>query len=102
MIRAALLWTVWASSVQAQGLSCVDVKMGDEQYYNCINRELQQYTTGRRASALDAPGLDQSGPALGVFNQAAERERLGTAFGHSLVPQRAPHTFAPPALGHPQ
>ncbi len=83
--------------------SCVDVKIGMEQYYDCINRRLQESTRTRPFTTRDdAPYSAASpAPAVGGFNQAASREQLGTSFGHSAIPQRPPPpVFTSPLVGH--
>jgi hypothetical protein len=83
--------------------SCVDVKIGMEQYYSCLNQRLQSGVEQHRFTSRDAPYSAASpGPAVGSFNETATREQLGTAFGHSAVPQRPPPpNFASPLVAHP-
>jgi hypothetical protein len=54
------------------------------------------------ASADAASPIDARSPDVktGVANQTATRLRLGTAFGHSVHPER-PVTIPPPPLGKP-
>jgi hypothetical protein len=79
--------------------SCVDVKIGSDRAYNCLNRELQRMVPGKRFSSQDAPySATSPAPEVGTFNQAATRERLGSAFGNSVVPQRPPAPVFTPSL----
>jgi hypothetical protein len=78
--------------------SCVDVKIGMEQYYSCLNQRLQSGIEQHRFTSRDAPySATSAAPAVGGFNEAATRERLGNAFGHSVIPQRPP----PPNFSSP-
>jgi hypothetical protein len=82
--------------------SCVDVKIGMEQYYSCLNRQLQSGIGQHRFTSRDAPYSAASpDPEVGSFNEAATRERLGNAFGHSVIPQRPPPpNFSSPLVSH--
>lgn len=81
---------------------CVDVMVGSTQSYGCLNRELQRLTNdSRRTNALPDIRVDSPAPATGTFNQAATHERLGNAFGHSLIPQRPPMPGPLPLLRAP-
>jgi hypothetical protein len=87
---------------QAPNQSCVDVKIGMEQYYDCVNRQLQDATRTRPFTSRDAPYSAASpDPAVNTFNEAATREQLGSSFGHSAIPQRPPPpVFTSPLVGH--
>jgi len=74
-----------------RGDTCVDVRIGDARAYDCLNRQLERAVPRRRFSAAtDAPSVAAPATAVGTFSEAATRERLGTAFGHSVQPQRPP------------
>jgi hypothetical protein len=83
--------------------SCVDVKIGMEQYYSCLNQRLQSGIEQHRFTSRDAPYSAASpDPAVGGFNATATRERLGNAFGNSAIPQRPPPpNFSSPLVSHP-
>ncbi len=101
ILAAAMPWqSLYAQTTPDQ--SCVDVKIGAEQYYDCLNRQLQKATVGHPFTARDAPYSAASpDPAVGTFNQATTREQLGTSFGHSAIPQRPPPpVFVSPLVGH--
>lgn len=89
-----------AAQPGATAQSCVDVKIGDAQYYNCLNRQLGESVPGRRFSTADAPtGVQAPAPSIGLFDRAATAEQLGTSFGHSTVPQRpAPSNAVSPLI----
>jgi hypothetical protein len=80
--------------------TCVDVQVGSDRSYSCLNRQLERLVPGKRPSSQDAPySASSPAPQVGTFNQAATRERMGNAFGHSVVPQRPPPpVFTPPVL----
>ena len=73
----------------ASATPCVDVQIGQTFAYGCINKELRQIVDGTHAM-IAVPDVRADSPpvASGLFNRAAVRERLGNAFGHSVVPQR--------------
>lgn len=80
--------------------ACVDVMIGGESTYSCFNQQIARSIPPRRFSAgSDLPvGANIPAPAAGTFNQAATAEQLGTAFGHSAVPQRPPPVSYPAPL----
>jgi hypothetical protein len=80
--------------------SCVDVRIGDELSYACLNQELEKLAPMKRYSAeQDSPySAGSPAPVVGTFNQAATRERLGNNFGKSVVPQRPPAPVYTPQL----
>jgi hypothetical protein len=96
-LLAILLLTAHPASAEdpTRGSTCVDVMVGSVQSYACLNQQLRRLTENIHGSNAE-PDIraDSPAPATGTFNQAAEHERLGTAFGHSLIPQR-PATLPP-------
>ncbi len=88
----ALPWRAPLAQPVTDTQSCVDVKIGSEQYYNCLNRHLQETTRGQPFTARSAAPYSAASPAPEVnsFSQAASKEQLGTSFGHSAIPQRPP------------
>lgn len=99
LVCAAANAEAGAADIPGQG-ACVDVQIGDQRFYDCLNRHLRAVAS-RRLPAMpeppDAAGI--SAPAAGMFNQAATRERMGTAFGHSVLAQRpSPPVYANPLL----
>jgi hypothetical protein len=71
---------------------CVEVQIGKDRagLLDCLNQQFQRSAEeGRRVPQPAAPYGTSSPPnQVGLFNESAERERLGNAFGHSAVPQR--------------
>jgi hypothetical protein len=99
----ALCGTAAAQAPPAATQNCVDVTIGQAQSYDCINQQLgnlaaQQHRAA--TSASDAPySATSPSNVTGQFNEAATRNRLGNAFGHSVTPERpgyAPATIAIP------
>jgi hypothetical protein len=81
---------------------CVDVRIDREQFYACLNQELQDLVSASRPAAHLTPNpADSPPPTVGTFNQAAIRERMGTAFGHSVVSQRPVSPTSRSLLGLP-
>jgi hypothetical protein len=79
-------------------MPCVEVRIGQDSAgrLDCLNRafraEVDKVAPTVAADAV--PGMPPS--QLGQPTPAALKQRLGNAWGHSLVPQRPPRTFAPP------
>ncbi|HYZ31942.1 MAG TPA: hypothetical protein VE684_06620 [Crenalkalicoccus sp.] len=86
---------------EAAGRSCVDVRVGQENYYDCLNRQLRESVppAASRRSAADVPYPVDSPPnQLGGFTLQGTRQQLGDNFGRSVVPQRPPQDFGPAPL----
>ena len=85
MIRGLML------SFGIAGLLCVDVKIDQVAYLNCLN---EMFSAASRPGQVDAVSNRAAipAPAAGTYNQAAIREMLGQSFGHSIVPQRPAQT----------
>lgn len=105
-LRSAVILAMLASllpqvaAAQAVGRTCVDVQIGTERYYDCLNQALARLVPSERFSAAqNAPYAATSPPAqVGVFNRAATAERMGNALGHSAFPQRPPPPVFPTPL----
>jgi hypothetical protein len=78
----------------------VDVTIGGERSYACINQQIARTIPPRRFTAgSDMPvTANVPAPAAGTFNQAATAEQLGSAFGHAVQPQRPPPPSYPAPL----
>lgn len=86
-------------AAQSGRTTCVDVRIGNEQYYNCLNRELAASVPRNRLSAADSPNnASMPGTAAGLSDRSATREQLGTNFGISAKPQRPPEPNYPAPL----
>jgi hypothetical protein len=81
-----------AAGAPTDATSCVDVQIGTDRYYSCLNRQWARMVPPTRfSSSADAPySATSPAPQVGTFNQAATAERLGSNFGKSVVPQRPP------------
>jgi hypothetical protein len=83
---------------------CVDVRVGGDWagHLACLNAALRsevaaaRRTQGEAAAASLGAGSDPT--RLGLFNEAATAERLGDAFGHSVIPQRPDDQYASPLV----
>lgn len=95
----------WAEeeSDNGTGSACVDVQIGADRSYACLNDALARFS--EQQHRVPRPqGLTHTSPApaVGAYNQAATREHLGNAFGRSAYPQRPPvpnwvNPLVPPA-----
>ena len=92
-----------AQSAPQNQQTCVDVKLGTAQSYDCLNQQLSQMAhQATRPSSQDAPySATSPGNVTGQFNESATRDRLGTNFGKSVTPER-PAATIPPALSRPR
>jgi hypothetical protein len=90
MMRGTLL------SLGIAAVLCVDVRIDQVAYLNCLNEMFRGATKPERNDAPQNPAA-MPAPAVGTYNQAAVHEMLGQSFGHSVVPQR-PVQPAPPRL----
>jgi hypothetical protein len=105
MSRASLLLLLISTAASAQPShdTCVDVQVGSAQSYACLNQRLAaEAKEAQKSGAAEAP-YDATSPSnvTGQFNEEATRNRLGTNFGKSAVPQRPPAIYAP-SLGAPK
>ncbi len=86
--------------------SCIEVRIAGEVAtdFSCVNAAMKNtIDRSRRETKLDTTlGPQSSSAALGTFNIAAEKLRMGQNFGHSIYPYRpAPPVYAP-ILGAPK
>jgi hypothetical protein len=100
LIAAAVL-ALGGEARAAWGQTCVQAQIGTEQAYSCLNDAFARLAGG--AHTAPANGVLSAGspaPAVGTFDQAATAERMGNAFGHSVIAQRPPPpVFALPFTG---
>jgi hypothetical protein len=89
------------AAAQSAGAPCADVEIGTARSYACLNQQL-----GRTAETAHTPSVSSvptaSDPAnrTGSFSEAGTRERLGSNFGKSAIPQRPLPPPPGPVLGH--
>lgn len=76
-----------AISVALAGALCVDVKIGQTGYLDCLNEMFRAASKSERDKETPNPAAI-SPQAEGTYNQAAIREMLGQSFGYSVVPAR--------------
>lgn len=97
MLRLPLLacCLVLPLSVRAQQQpateTCVDVTVGSERSYACLNAALARTVAAAHAPLANAT-VDAASPAprTGLFNETATRERMGANYGRSAIPARDP------------
>jgi hypothetical protein len=71
--------------------NCTTVTAGNSVAYGCINQQQRDLVRQHQAAlAATEPGPNSAPQSLGLFNQAATKEHLGTSFGHSSVNQAVP------------
>ena len=85
-----------SSSSPAQ-LPCVEVRIGQDSAgrLDCLNRELRAEVDKTAPTVAGDPASGEPPSRLGQPTPAELKQRLGSAYGHSLVPQRPAQTFAP-------
>jgi hypothetical protein len=95
----ALLLAAWLGGTPlAYAQTCVQAQVGGEQAYSCLNDSFAHLAQGAKASAgLGVLSAGSPAPAVGTFDHTATAERMGNAFGRSVVPQRPPA----PSFGMP-
>ncbi len=100
LLLACLALPAAAQEAPQPARACIDLRIGEERYYDCLNRLLRESVPGQRLSAADAPWNATTAPAyaIGGFNQQATRQMLGSSFGTSVVPQRPAAALPPPPL----
>jgi hypothetical protein len=104
MTRAGLLaialFGLPAGPASSGEAPCVEVRIGTEPSYACLNALIAKAIPQRRfAAGSDLPiAATIPAPAAGTYNTAASAEQLGTAFGHSTQPQRPPAPRYPAPL----
>ncbi len=71
--------------------TCVDVQIGEEKSYGCINEQLRQqvdkFNPGVPSPPLDAKSQDIH---IGIVNVPAIKQQYGENFGRSVIPSRPP------------
>lgn len=70
---------------------CVDVQVGGENAFGCLNEKLKR-EVNRVNPSINAPPLDARSPdvRVGNVNEAAIREQYGSNYGRSAFPYRPP------------
>jgi hypothetical protein len=81
---------------------CVDVQIGNDRsaYLNCLNDVIARSVEHEHATPQPAAPVDVHSPSnqVGTFNEAAARQRMGSAFGVSPIPQRPNRVFVSPLV----
>lgn len=68
---------------------CVDVRIGNESAFGCINQQLRR-EVDRVNPSLNLPPIDarSSDVRVGNVNEAAVRQQYGSNYGRSVIPYR--------------
>jgi hypothetical protein len=95
--RARLGGSVAASEEHER---CVDVRIGDEGSFSCLNQELRrqvdQVNPSPNVAPFDAKSQDLK---VGAANTSAVRQQYGPNFGRSVFPYRPPSLVYSSPLG---
>lgn len=101
---AILVMLLLATGARGQSTDrCVEARVGGEVAYSCLNDAWARLVDRAHTPAVPGTlGATSPAPAIGTFNRTATAERMGSAFGHSVISQRpgAP-IFVTPPLGGP-
>ena len=96
----AALFAATGAGAEDQHQTCVDVKVGTAQSYECLNERLAAMARQPHAVVPGAPySANSPSNVTGQFNESATRNRLGGNFGRSVTPER-PAPATPPAFPH--
>jgi hypothetical protein len=90
-----------ASAQTSGGAPCADVEIGTARSYACLNQQLGRTAeTAHTPSVSSVPTATDPANRTGSFSEAGTRERLGSNFGKSAIPQRPLPLPPGPVLGH--
>lgn len=79
----------------APGQTCVDVTIGADRSYGCLNATLERMVAqAHRHVRTTLPGVDSPPAAIGLFSDAAVHEHLGANYGRSAFPPPVPRSNA--------
>jgi len=97
---AAMIVGAVCAQAKAQtptGETCVEAQVGTEQAYSCLNDQLARLAGTAHGGYAAVLSAQSPAPATGTFSYAATAERMGNAFGRSVIAQRPP----PPVFALP-
>lgn len=81
-----------AAKTPAEPVACIDVQVDGERIpaWDCLQRRLAPTPAPARQAALPEAErlMRQPGNQMLQYNLEGTRQRMGNAFGHSVVPQR--------------
>lgn len=77
--------------------SCVEVEIGGDKAFGCLNRKLKEQVERVNPPTIDAP-IDARSPDIrvGVVNIPAIKQQYGRNFGVSAAPYREPLIYRSP------
>lgn len=78
-----------STPLEADGEHCVEVEIGGDKAYNCLNDQLRKKVE-RVAPVPNIPPIDSHSPdpKIGIVNVPAVKQQYGKNFGKSVVPYR--------------
>jgi hypothetical protein len=78
-----------SSPLGAESEHCVEVEIGNDKAYNCLNEKLKRETE-RTIPLPNIPPLDanSSDTKIGIVNVPAVKQQYGKNFGKSVIPYR--------------
>jgi hypothetical protein len=81
--------------------TCVDVQIGGEKSYGCLNEQMREQVDkvnpGEPTAPLDAKSQDIH---IGLVNVPAIEQQYGENFGHSVIPSRPPPLIYSSPISH--
>lgn len=88
-----------APTTASSARTCVDVQIGDQKSFGCLNQQLRREVDKVKPLPDTAP-IDARSSDLktGVVNIPAIQQQFGRNFGLSVIPQRDPSVQAIPGL----
>jgi len=82
-----------------QSANCVEVQIGQDRVnlLNCLNQSFGRDVAREHATPKPEAPMDalSSSSQIGIANESVARQRMGSAFGVSTVPQRPACVFVP-------
>ena len=81
---------------------CVEVEIGGDRsaYYDCLNKQMEHGVEQQKTIPEPQAPINAQSPSnqVGTANDAAAREKMGTSFGKSAVPERPHPIFVNPII----
>jgi hypothetical protein len=90
MAAGLLLCAAPAAAEEKVNRICVDLRIGQESFYDCLNAQLRSFVPDWQSRQAVPGPLYAAAPAnvVGGFTVAGTRQMLGANFGRSVHPQR--------------
>lgn len=89
------------ATASAEHQRCVDVTIGNDQSFGCLNERLKRQVDSVNPSLNVAPiDAKSSDLKVGVVNMPGVQQQYGKNFGRSVVPYRPAPPVYSPSIGH--